>query len=491
MHILLINVDRKTEVRIPQGLLYLASAAHTAGHKVTLYDEALAPNRKAFLDEIVAQNADVVGLSVYSVPWQLRRIEDISHVIKSSHRSIPVIWGGWHPTLYPKQSILNEDVDIVVRGPGEKILCDLLDSLEQGKSLKDITGLVYKDNGQILETGPACLDPQYLYPRLNFKLIDVDGYLRHHDRGSGILQYISSRGCHGRCRFCVMARLFKGNLARKPKDRSISELKYLVKNYSVRTVHFSDDNAFRNDETALELCDIIHEATDGKGIPWRCATRIDTLSRLSRITYESLTTSGCKGFVVGIESGDNRVLNLMRKSITKSQIDKALKNISDSSFHSNMFCFLFGFPGETEKEAHKTLNLARKIRLMFPYSDIALYVYSAPLSDNSWLPTDVPVLLKSRLSAKIADYDARHAKLYRLKTMSIRVLRYYFAVSKQETDRRRGYSLLYWIRLKLALLRIRSGIFVLPFEYCLNVLFKQIRNMLYKIRSTRQQGNNL
>lgn len=491
MHLLLINVGRKTEIRIPQGLLYLASAVQAAGHAVSIHDEALAANPQESIERILACGADIIGLSVYTLPWQLKRVEDISRAIKSTCKSTVVMWGGWHPTLYYRQSILNENVDIVVRGAGEKSVCELLDALEQGRSLRNIPGLVIKENGDIIETGPECVAGQYLlYPPLNFQLTDLDAYLKYHDAGAGTLQYITSRGCHGRCRFCVVSRSFKGRLIRKPRNQIVSELREILQNHKVTSIHFSDDNTFRDDAQALELCDIIRLATDGKNIPWRCSTRIDTLSRLSSgETVKKLAANGCKGVVVGIESGVDRVLQLMRKDITVPQIHKALKSIRDNGLHRNLFFFLFGFTGETQKEAEKTLRLARKTRCMFPYSDIALSVYFPGVSDASWFPVEMPAYLASRQSEIFAKYYVDHITSYRLVGKPLRILRYYFAACKSRKDNPAGgLRFLRNMHRKLALLRVKYGFFALPFEYYLSELvIKTIKKYLGRPKGNRNQ----
>jgi len=113
MRILLINVCGQPQVRIPQGLLYLASAVHAAGHEVFVHDEALVSDPDKSLEHITSCNADVIGLSVYTFPRQLRRTERLSQTLKNLRKTTPIIWGGWHATLYPEQSIANEYVDIV------------------------------------------------------------------------------------------------------------------------------------------------------------------------------------------------------------------------------------------------------------------------------------------------------------------------------------------------------------------------------------------
>ena len=489
MRILLINVGRKTEVRIPQGLLYLASAIQAAGHDVVVHDETLATSPAESLEQILSYDAEVIGLSVYTVPWQLRRIEDISRAIKAASKSTVVVWGGWHATLYPGHSILNENVDIVVRGPGEMSVCQLLEALSESRSLRNIPGLTFKEKGQIIQTGPECIDPVYLFPPLNFELIDVNSYLKRHDRGAGILPYVTTRGCHADCHFCVIPRLFNRRVIRKPKNQILGELEYLLKYHSVNSIDFSDDNSFRNNREALDLCNFVNELTKGRGIPWRCSTRIDTLNRISGSTYKKLVSSGCTGLVVGLESGVDRVLELMGKRIVGSQIQKVLTSLADFGLHENLFSFLFDFTGETEKEAEKTLALARKTRLMFPESDINLHVFFPANCDNTVVPQSTSQF--SSMLKFLERYYADYIVHYCVGRIRIEILRYYFAASKQRESKNAGVlGVLRKIHQKLILLRIKYGIFVLPFEYYLSdIVIKRIKKVLTRIKLTRNKPN--
>ncbi|MHC4478315.1 MAG: B12-binding domain-containing radical SAM protein [Planctomycetota bacterium] len=492
MRLLLINVNNKIDVRIPQGLLYLASAVDAEGHEVIVHDEALVTNPKRSREQILSYEADVVGLSVYTVPWQLKRMEELSKAVKEARKETVVVWGGWHAMLYYKHIILNPDVDIVVRGPGERTVCDILDALEQGRSLRSIDGLIMKEHGTIAETSPARIDPGHLYPPLNFNLVDLNTYLQEHDRGAGVLQYITTRGCHQRCRFCVMARLFKGHMIRKPKNQILSELRYLMEHYPISSIHLSDDNTFRDDREAVQLCDIISEAAGGRDIPWRCITRIDTLSGLSDDTYTKLVTSGCTGIVAGIESGVDRVLKLMGKRITLSQIQKALELLIHHGLHKNLFFFLFNFTGETEAEAVETVRLIRKIRLMLPQSDVNLNVFFPGVSDSSTMPLD-KLEKSSPMSRMFDQYYEDHIRNYRVGGIRMKILRFYFDASGQrESKSATGDNLVRRVYHRLLLLRIKYGIFVLPFEYYLsNTVMKKIRQLLAWMRPNRHRENLL
>lgn len=478
MRILLINIGRPTEIRVPQGLLYLASAIHDAGHEAIIHDEAFTPNPQESLKKILSYKADIIGLSVYSLPWQLKRVEELSKSIKAAVPDTLIIWGGWHATLYPKHSILNEYVDIVVRGPAEKPIVEILQALEQGKSLKNITALVLKENNQIIETGPVCMEQQFLYPQLDFELIDLGAYLKKHDRGKGILQYITTRGCNARCRFCIMANIYKSRLIRKPQEQIFSELQYLLKHYKINTIHFSDDNTFQNEQEALQLCDIINKLTNHQGIFWRCATRINTLCNLSAETYKTLADSGCEGVVVGIESGVDRVLKLMGKGITVSQVQKALQCLADNGLEKNLVSFLFNFTGETRKEAIETLRMVRSTRLLLPKSIIMLHIYFPGASHSSVVPLEM--IKSSPLSAIFEQYYDEHIRNYHIGNTPVNILRYYINAS-QETAKpnTRLFSSLRSIQQMAIRFRIKHGLFILPFEYYLsNIVIRKIKKMI-------------
>jgi len=487
MRVLLINVGTKTEVRIPQGLLYLASAVELLGHEVTIYDEVFATDFHQSLQRILDDDADIIGLTVYSVPWQLKRAEEISKAIKKAHQSTLVVWGGWHPTLYPKHSILNVNVDIIVRGAGEKPFSSLLNAFEKGQIPSEIPNLMFKHKNRIIDTGTEYPGPEYLFPPLNFKFINLDAYLKKHDVRSGILQYVTTRGCYGRCAFCAMSHpSVRGCLVRKPKKQIIKELQRLLLNHQINSIRFSDDNAFRNNTEALELCEIANEATRDKTIPWRCAARIDTLSRLPESTFEKLVVAGCEGLVIGIESGADRVLKLMKKDITKAQIHKALNSMKKYGLTENLFFFLFDFPAESEKEALKSLKLARKVRLAFPKADIALSVYFPGYARTDWLPKNVSSALASNLSECFDDYYNKHIRNYRLAGVHVPILRYYFGASK--TKGKTGFARRMYR--KLILLRIKTGVFFIPFEYHIyNILIKWAKR--FRRKNSKWNGQDL
>lgn len=166
----------------------------------------------------------------------------------------------------------------------------------------------------------------------------------------------------------------------------------------------------------------------------RCATRINTLCDLSAETYKRLAGSGCEGVVVGIESGVDRVLKLMGKGISVSQIHKALQCLSKNGLEKNLFSFLFNFTGASDSSA-------------------------IPLEMASSLP----------LSAVFEQYYDKHIRNYRVAGAPMNILRYNINTS-QETARSKAARLSSLRNMQQMLIqyRIKHGLFALPFEYYLS-----------------------
>ena len=272
-----------------------------------------------------------------------------------------------------------------------------------------------------------------------------------------------------------MSKLFQGRMFLKPRNQIINELRWIFEKHDVKEIHFSDDNAFRNNADAQELCSIVRSATSGRNVFWRCATRIDTLSRLSDNTYKSLVSSGCKGFSVGIESGVDAVLKAMGKNITISQIQDAVAKILKYNFHENLFFFLFNFNGETKQDAGKTLKLACTVQLLFPSSDIAIYTYFPLMSDSEWITPNISVSKASRLSEVFIN-QAKTSVKGKAAGIDIKVLQFFFSASKKNNKNTKNKiaRIVLYLYKKALFLRMRYCFFRLPLEYYMHRLLKSI-----------------
>jgi radical SAM superfamily enzyme YgiQ (UPF0313 family) len=127
---------------MPNGLLFLAAVLEKAGHEVQIYDNAV-DQRK--VPDFLAFNPSLIGFSVYTTPDILLAIVQAQR-FRTILPTAKIVWGGVHPSLMPRQTIMEDYIDYVVVGAGEKPIVALASCLEKGSpELKEIPGLVYKE----------------------------------------------------------------------------------------------------------------------------------------------------------------------------------------------------------------------------------------------------------------------------------------------------------------------------------------------------------
>src|SRR3989442_4955249 len=131
------------EATAPLGILQIATPLLQAGYQVRLIDSTITPN---FEQTVLEELKDAVCLAVSLVTGpMIRETVQIARAAKKLYPNLPVILGGWHPSLLPDQTLAAECVDIVVRGQGEDALLEIVERLEDGASLAGIPGVGYKE----------------------------------------------------------------------------------------------------------------------------------------------------------------------------------------------------------------------------------------------------------------------------------------------------------------------------------------------------------
>ena len=156
---------------IPFPVMFLASYLEEAGYDVTIIDQQIERNWKARLDEIIDEIL-WVGFSVITAPTINEALE-VSRYVKKARNDIPIVWGGWHPTFVPDQTIAHPDVDYIVTGVGEQKIVDLSRYFESGaKGNLNIEGVLQKERGGIKT--PWKEKPPNMRIMPAYHLVDVD-----------------------------------------------------------------------------------------------------------------------------------------------------------------------------------------------------------------------------------------------------------------------------------------------------------------------------
>jgi anaerobic magnesium-protoporphyrin IX monomethyl ester cyclase len=345
---------------LPLALLAIGSELDPNRYEVVIIDGRLEEDAEG---TVLAQLEDALCLGVTVLTGA--PISDalrISRAAKRARPDLPVVWGGWHPSMFSRECLVEACVDVTVRGQGEQTFCEIVQRLEAGQSLAGCEGCTVRlADGTILENPPRPLAPLDQFRAHEYGLIDVERYFAL--KGKRQLDYISSQGCNFRCAFCSDPFVYGRKWVGLEPVRMAMRLKELWDRYHFDDVNFQDETFFTRRDRVQALADRIIES--GMKITWAATMRADQGVRLPDTVWARCKQSGLRRLLVGVESGSNEMLKRIRKDIKLEQVfDTAQKMLEhDIAGH---FPFIVGFPEETEASIQATLDCAKRLRAMSP-----------------------------------------------------------------------------------------------------------------------------
>lgn len=347
---------------IPLGLLHIGTILKKEGYTVSIIDVIKHPDYKKIIVKEI-ENALLVGLTALTT--EVKNAIEISDYVKNINIKIPIIWGGWHPTLFPEQICSDKSVDFVCIGEGEYTILKLVKALESGLSFENIDGLAYKDKGVVKVNPPIAFVKLEELPQINYDLIDISKYIKATARRN--IPYQSSRGCPHRCKFCINSVTGNQKYRFKSAQKVVDEIEYLINKYNLNFIAFIDDNFFVNIKRVRKICEeIINRKLN---IKWFAECRADYF-RENFVNEEFLqlaTESGLSELTIGAESGSQRILNLLKKDITVKQILNSSKMLSKFPIRPR-YGFIIGIYGQTKEEIIASVDLANKVKKICPNS---------------------------------------------------------------------------------------------------------------------------
>lgn len=291
--------------------------------------------------------------------------------LKAMFPDVPIIWGGYFPSLYPAPVLNAGYIDYAVRGQGEQTFVELLDVLAGSRDPRTVAGLAFLDDGEHrINPERPWIGPNELRPP-PYSKISVDDYLRPTFLGRRSGVYQASIGCPYGCSFCGVISVFGSREKVESPERTAHHLEYLVRNHGMDGVHFYDNNFFMREDHALELCERITPL----GLSWWCEARIDAMLRFSDATWQKLRAAGLRMVFFGAESGSDEVLRRMNKKLTTAQTMELAERARRHDIIPE-FSFVLGDPDEPEAELENTLAFIRRVKHVNPRVEIITYFYT-------------------------------------------------------------------------------------------------------------------
>ncbi len=342
----------------PTGLMYVASSLRAAGHQVKIIDaEVYHLPISRIIKEIAGFNPDVVGAGATSPDFHIA--SRILKKVKEISKEITTIVGGPHPTALPAQVLSEEShIDYVIRYEGEITTPKLIDTLENGGDIQKVNGVSYRNKeGDIKHNPDRDLLDVNRVPWPARDLIDQKKYSFHvHGKGSTTMTtFQTSRGCPNRCTFCY--RMFKNTVRFRHTQLIVDELESCVNEYGTRFIYFIDDTFTYSIRRVIEICDeILNRRLD---FYWLCLTRADALDTEM---LSKMRKAGCTQVSIGVESGNQRILNGVGKGTTLEQYRRGYRLLKKFGFETRG-SFILGLPYETKETIRDTIKLAKELDL--------------------------------------------------------------------------------------------------------------------------------
>lgn len=397
-----VNVDMKIEGGLkypPMGITFLAATIREKGYAVKIFDANVEkkPFKQLFkiLDEY---KPNIVGLSFTSLLAESAHY--FADLIKKKDPNIIIIAGGYHSTVVPLEIIKDKNFDFVVIGEGENTIIEWLEHYKNKQNNFDqIKGLVFRKGDEIIQTEHRELIPDIdSVPFPAYDLLPINKYSSLASTRKPYVTFIRSRGCPFRCLFCGVQKMFGRMYRCQTPEKTISEIDILIKDFGVKEINFKDSDFLIDKQNVTKFCQLLIEKKHN--LIWTCNARVDMVNEE---ILELMKQAGCKLITFGVESGNQEILDHLKKDIKIHQTKETVFLTKKIGIKCALDIILGGI-GETKKTFNQTLKFVKEIDpdyvaftylTAFPGSEL----YSKSL-ENNWF-----------IKGKSNDYDYENLQL--------------------------------------------------------------------------------
>lgn len=344
-----IHVDPNPFSRPPLGMLYIIS---NSKYRMDFINNCIHKYSDKKLYHIL-KSYDLVGFG--GTVYESLQAKNVSSLLRNN--GTLTMYGGPNATVNWQKYI--NFFDIIIKGEGEITVNEVLNCLENNKSLRDIEGAVFKENGNIINNPhrPFIQDLDKLkYPAR--EILDLKKYQRHAKpliNAYPVDTIVSSRGCPFSCKFCSSKCIWKRIYRTRRSEEVVKEIKYLINAFGTKGVIFNEDLFTVPKKRVLELCQLIKPLD----IEWKCSARVDTVDEEM---IKGMKESGCKAISFGLESCSNKTLKMIDKRITTEQSQNVITLCRKFGIYVNG-SFIIGLPNETENDMLDTIKTSKAWKL--------------------------------------------------------------------------------------------------------------------------------
>lgn len=361
-----------------------------------------APPGELGVDEVVrrAKGFDLIVLST-STPTVANDVR-VAELLKEHYPHVKIGFVGPHAMVLPMETMkMSEAIDFVTTGEFDYTVPEIA----SGAPLEKVRGIVCRSKGELVRTAdrPLVEDLDSLpfvtevYARdLDYKKYYI-GYLKH-----PYVSIYTGRGCRARCTYCLWPQTISGHVYRvRTPENVYEEMKLAKKLFPETKEFFFDDDTFTENPARAEE---IARRIKSLGITWSCNAR----ANVPKETLKVLKDCGLRLLVVGFESGNQKILNNIKKGIKLEQARNFVKAAKDTGVLVHG-AFILGLPGESAETIAETMRYALdldpysiQVSLAAPYPGTELYAQGIK---EGWIVREGSSLVKNGIQNAAISYS--------------------------------------------------------------------------------------
>jgi radical SAM superfamily enzyme YgiQ (UPF0313 family) len=378
---------------LPLELLQIATFPAQEGYEVEIVDAMIHDDYMERLMELC--DGALLFASSCILGFQVAHGARVARAIRERFPDLPIIWGGWFPSVLPERYLEEGIADAVGLGQGELTFRDVVHAVESGEDLANVPGLVVQRDGQAVYTEHRAVVGFDKIPDVPWHLLDFERYVelqnapgdwkvRHKyadpwDMKPGTplrgFSYFSSFGCPEPCTFCCSPMVTERRWKALPGKLLAERVLECHDRFNFNILRFQDANFGVHEKRSNEFCQALIDA--GKPFWWNGTYEIETIARYKEPSLDLLAESRFHMAALGAEAGSQEQQKNIKKEIQiERDLEKALGRLNARGIQSGV-SWIIGYPNETVESMNETITVAARIKHLFPNSPSDIFPFRA------------------------------------------------------------------------------------------------------------------
>ncbi len=358
------SIKKVLNIVPPLGIAYIAAVLEKMGAEVKIIDCAIGVSFDDLFEGILNERPDLVGIT--STTPAFVKAKKVASFVRSKLPAAKIMIGGAHATALPNEAMASGLFDVGIIGEGELTVAQLFKNYKNGdfERLEEIQGVIYKNGNSATQNAdrPFINDLDSI-PMPARHLLPHPKFYRPTPASCRKVPYaviMTSRGCPSQCTFCDR-KIFGMRCRMRSVYNIFQEIEEVVSKYGVKEIRFFDDTFTINKKRAYEICDEF-EKRELK-LSWTCLTKA---ACVDGPLLKRMKKAGCWQILYGFESGDDRILKLLKKGNTVEMNKKAIRLTKEAGLEMRGD-FIVGTPGETWESLENTVRFTIDMKLDYAH----------------------------------------------------------------------------------------------------------------------------